>query len=78
MQEAEASELVERLRAALPNLSQDQAAVFCLSCLENLSYHEIGERLGVTTNAVGVLLHRARQRLKELLAPADAGTNDQD
>jgi RNA polymerase sigma-70 factor, ECF subfamily len=78
VQDAEASELVERLRAALPNLSQDQAAVFCLSCLENLSYREIGERLGVTTNAVGVLLHRARQRLKELLAPADAGTNDQD
>ena len=37
-QEAEASELAERLRAALPHLSQDQAAVFCLSCLENLSY----------------------------------------
>jgi RNA polymerase sigma-70 factor, ECF subfamily len=78
VQDAEASELAERLRAALPNLSQDQAAVFCLSCLENLSYREIGERLGVTTNAVGVLLHRARQRLKELLIPTDAGTNDKD
>ena len=72
VQEAEASELAERLRAALPKLSQDQASVFCLSCLENLSYREIGERLGVTANAVGVLLHRARQRLKQLLAPVDA------
>ena len=78
VQEAEASELAERLRAALPHLSQDQAAVFCLSCLENLSYHEIGERLGMTVNAVGVLLHRARHRLKEILVSVDTGTNDED
>lgn len=73
VQEAEASELAERLRAALPHLSQDQASVFCLSCLENLSYQEIGERLGMTANAVGVLLHRARQRLKEILSPEPTG-----
>jgi RNA polymerase sigma-70 factor, ECF subfamily len=78
VQEAEAGELAERLRAALVHLSQDQAAVFCLSCLENLSYQEIGERLGVTANAVGVLLHRARQRLKGVLAPDDAGTSEED
>jgi RNA polymerase sigma-70 factor, ECF subfamily len=78
VQEAEASELAERLRTALPHLSEDQAAVFCLSCLENLSYREIGERLGVTANAVGVLLHRARQRLKELLVSGDARANDEE
>jgi RNA polymerase sigma-70 factor, ECF subfamily len=71
-QEAEASELANRLRAALAKLPPDQAAVFCLSCLDELSYREIGERLGMTTNAVGVLLHRARGRLRELLAPVDA------
>jgi RNA polymerase sigma-70 factor, ECF subfamily len=71
LEDAKASELAERLRAALPHLSQDQAAVFCLSCLENLSYREIGERLGVTVNAVGVLLHRARHRLRELLISVD-------
>ena len=74
VQEAEASELAERLRAALPHLSQDQAAVFCLSCLENLSYQEIGERLGMTANAVGVMLHRARHRLRELLISVDTGS----
>jgi hypothetical protein len=32
----------------------------------------------LTTNAVGVLLHRARQRLRELLLPVDAGSaNDE-
>jgi RNA polymerase sigma-70 factor, ECF subfamily len=74
VQEAEANELAARLRAALPNLSQDQAAVFCLSCLEDLSHNEIGERLGMTANAVGVLLHRARQQLKTHLASGSAGS----
>ena len=70
-QEAEAAELAERLRAVLGQLPPDQAAVFCLSCLDKLSYREVGERLGITTNAVGVLLHRARQRLRDLLEPVD-------
>jgi RNA polymerase sigma-70 factor, ECF subfamily len=77
-QEAEAGELAERLRVALAQLPGDQAEVFCLSCLDKLSYREIGERLKLTTNAVGVLLHRARHRLRELLIPVDAGsTNDE-
>ena len=78
VQEAEAAELAERLRAALGKLPPDQAAVFCLSCLDKLSYREIGERLGMTTNAVGVLLHRARGRLRELLAPVDAKSANRD
>jgi RNA polymerase sigma-70 factor (ECF subfamily) len=78
VQEAEAGELAERLRAALPRLSPDQAAVFCLSCLENLSYQEIGERLGMTANAVGVVLHRARHRLRELLVSVDIGKDGED
>jgi RNA polymerase sigma-70 factor (ECF subfamily) len=77
-EEAEALELAERLRAALVELPGDQAAVFCLSCLDKLSYREIGERLRLTTNAVGVLLHRARRRLRELLVPVDAeSTNNE-
>jgi RNA polymerase sigma-70 factor, ECF subfamily len=77
-QEAEANELAERLRVALTQLPHDQAKVFCLSCLDKLSYREIGERLKLTTNAVGVLLHRARQRLRELLIPVDAGLSNED
>lgn len=68
-QEAEALELAERLRTALAELPPEQAKVFCLSCLDKLSYREIGGRLGLTTSAVGVLLHRARGRLRELLTP---------
>jgi RNA polymerase sigma-70 factor (ECF subfamily) len=75
-QNAEAGELAERLRAALAELPVEQAEVFCLNCLDGLSYREIGERLNLTTDAVGVRLHRARQRLRELLARVDATTNE--
>jgi RNA polymerase sigma-70 factor, ECF subfamily len=67
-QEAEADELAGRLRAALGQLPSQQAEVFCLACVDQLTYGEVGERLQLTANAVGVLLHRARRRLQELLA----------
>lgn len=70
-QSAEVNELAERLRVAVAELPRQQAEVFCLSCLDKLSYIEIGERLDLTTNAVGVLLHRARQKLREMLVPVD-------
>ena len=75
-QEAEAGELAERLRAALGQVPPQQAEVFWLICVEKLSYREVGARLNLTTNLVGVLLHRARGRLRELLATADTATND--
>jgi RNA polymerase sigma-70 factor, ECF subfamily len=77
-QEAEANELAERLRIALVQVPPEQADVFCLSCVEGLAYREIGRRLGLTTSAVGVLLHRARGRLRELLAPVEAATDKED
>jgi RNA polymerase sigma-70 factor (ECF subfamily) len=68
LENAEASELSEALRQALAGLSEQEAAVFCLRCLEELSYQEIAERLKLEANVVGVILHRARKRLRELLA----------
>lgn len=76
-EEAEAGELAQRLRVALAQLPPQQAEVFCLTCVDELTYREIGERRNLTTNAVGVLLHRARQRLRELLHTADATTNEE-
>jgi RNA polymerase sigma-70 factor, ECF subfamily len=65
--EAERSELASRLRVALALLPPRQAEVFCLRCMEELSYEEIAARLELKVNAVGVLLNHARQRLRELL-----------
>jgi RNA polymerase sigma-70 factor, ECF subfamily len=67
VQAAEAGELAEHLTEALAELDARQSEVFCLSCLEGLSYAQIAEQVGVTLNHVGVLLNRARTHLRELL-----------
>jgi len=65
--ELEAAELAERLRACLALLSQQQAEVFVMRYVEQLSYDEIAERTGSNRNAVGVMLNRARTQLRRLL-----------
>jgi RNA polymerase sigma-70 factor (ECF subfamily) len=67
VEHAVARELSERLREALSQLPEKQAEVFCLHALWGWSHREVGERLDMTENAVGVTIHRARQRLRELL-----------
>ncbi|HUT60208.1 MAG TPA: sigma-70 family RNA polymerase sigma factor [Phycisphaerae bacterium] len=71
-EQAQAAELAALLRRAVGRLPRRQAEVFCLRCLEELSYEQIGSQMNLRANAVGVLLHRARRRLHELLAPAAA------
>ena len=65
---AAAAELAEALRGALAELPGKQADAFCLHCLDGYSYREVGDALGLSVDAVGVLLHRARARLRDLLA----------
>jgi RNA polymerase sigma-70 factor (ECF subfamily) len=61
-------ELEARLKHELTGLPPQQAEAFWLLSVEQMSYREIGEQLGVDANHVGVLVHRARQRLRETLA----------
>jgi RNA polymerase sigma-70 factor (ECF subfamily) len=68
LQNAEAAELASSLRLALMRLPEQEAEVFCLRCLEDMSYQEIATQLQLEVNAVGVVLHRARAHLRELLA----------
>ncbi len=75
-QSAAVSELGDQLREALARLDARQAQVFCLACLDGLSYAEIADQLGLTVSHVGVLLNRARHTLREQLRghePAGAG-----
>jgi RNA polymerase sigma-70 factor (ECF subfamily) len=67
----QARELADKLRHALALLPPRQAEVFCLRFVDGLSYEELGELLGLSANAVGVLLHKARRRLRKLLATAE-------
>jgi RNA polymerase sigma-70 factor, ECF subfamily len=66
-QGAEDAERAESLRAALAGLPPNQAEALCLHHLEDWSYRQIAGHLAISVDAVGVLLHRARRRLRELL-----------
>jgi RNA polymerase sigma-70 factor (ECF subfamily) len=67
--QAEASELADRLRAAVGRLPRRQAEVFCLSCFEQMSCEAVAGRLGIRPTAARMLLWRARQHLRRLLQP---------
>lgn len=56
----------QQLWQALSRLPDSDKALMALY-LENLSYQEIGDILGVTHNNVGVKLTRAKNRLQQLL-----------
>ena len=62
---------VGSLREALADLPERQAEVFSLHFFEQMEHRQIAEALGLSTNAVGVLLHQARQRLRVLLKEND-------
>jgi RNA polymerase sigma-70 factor (ECF subfamily) len=66
-QQAEAAELADALRWAVGRLPVRQAEVFWLHEFGDATHEQIAEQLGITVNAVGVILHRARQKLQELL-----------
>jgi RNA polymerase sigma factor (sigma-70 family) len=68
VQQAQQHELAARLRKVLAQLPSQEAQVFCLRYLNNMSYRQIAKQLGVKTNAAGVLLHRARAKLHQYFA----------
>ena len=59
-------EVVERLYAAIQQLPKADAALVLLY-LDDLSYREMAEVLGISENHVGVKLNRARKSLAELM-----------
>jgi RNA polymerase sigma-70 factor (ECF subfamily) len=64
--DGEAGDVVGRALACLPD---DQRRVLVLRASAELSYQEIAEELGIAQGTVMSRLSRARQRLRELLAP---------
>jgi RNA polymerase sigma-70 factor (ECF subfamily) len=73
-QAAAVTELSDHLREALAELDERQAQVFCLVCLDGLSYAQTADELGLTVSHVGVLLNRARQGLRERLRSHEPAT----
>lgn len=66
-------ELAERLRHAIAQLPDREAAVFCLRYFDDLSYQEIAESLHIRTGAVASALHKARLKLESFLLEAVPG-----
>lgn len=64
----ELEELKARLRSELGNLPERQAEAFWLRFIEQMTYSEIASQMNIETNAVGVLVHRARERVCESLS----------
>ena len=56
---------IKRLRACIARLNQQERLLMSL-VLEEMSYAEISEVLGITVNHVGVKINRARKKLMRL------------
>lgn len=63
------NELLELIKSALEMLSDEYKDVFILREYEGLSYNEIAEMTNESLSNVKVRIHRAKQKIKEILAP---------
>ena len=59
------------LQEALDRLPPGYRQVLVLHDVEGLTHEEIGEELGVATGTSKSQLHKARARMRELIAPGD-------
>ncbi|HYI07937.1 MAG TPA: sigma-70 family RNA polymerase sigma factor [Thermoanaerobaculia bacterium] len=66
-------ELANMVRAAIDRLPDTYRVVLLLRDIEELLPAEVAGMLGITTNAVKIRLHRARQALRTLLDPQMRG-----
>ncbi len=66
-------ELAERLRLAVAELPDREASVFSLRYFGEMANGEIAVTLGISADAAGVALHKARKRLTELLGLREVG-----
>lgn len=64
---------ISRLYEAIAQLNATEKAVITLF-LEDLSYEQMADVLGVTESNIGVMLHRAKRKLSTLLKEAPCTT----
>ena len=66
---ADKREAAEMVGLAIQTLNERQKTAILLSKFENMSYQEIADTMGLTTQAVKSLLSRARANLRGVLEP---------
>ena len=59
------------VRAAVARLPKRDAEILLLKYSEDWSYRELADHLGISRNAVESRLHRARRRMRDILATCD-------
>jgi RNA polymerase sigma-70 factor, ECF subfamily len=64
---------MSELRAALANLPSEQRAAVLYRDLLGFSYRETADQMGTSVNAVTMLLHRGRKRLRQTIGVSTAG-----
>lgn len=69
----ESAEAATAIRGCMSDLEPRQREIFALREVEQLKVHEIGALLKITANHCGVLLHRARLRMRDCLERAGWG-----
>jgi len=74
--QAQVQELACQLREAIAQLPPPEAKAFCLRYLDDMSYRRIAKELDIKTGTAGVLLHRAKAKLRHSLQLAPAETNE--
>ena len=74
--DAQTQELAGHLREALGQLPAQEAKVFCLRYLNEMSYRQIARELSIGICAVGVSLYRAKARLRQALGAAQTDRNE--
>ena len=57
------------LRKALSLMPERDAQVFALRCFDDLSYEAIAAQMNLSVGQVGVILHRTRNRLRDMFQP---------
>ena len=67
--ELERADVVRAVRDAIARLPETQRMALILAKYEEIPYVEIGRVLGASEQAVKSLVHRARETLRETLAP---------
>jgi RNA polymerase sigma-70 factor (ECF subfamily) len=73
---ASRSEHLERLRAAIGRLPEEQRVVVMLHYAEDMTYEQMAEYLNVPPSTVQGRLHRAKEALRELLRPLEASADE--
>jgi RNA polymerase sigma-70 factor (ECF subfamily) len=70
-------ELRNEVRKALAELSPRAAEIFTLRYFEGYDNHEIARMQGSSRSTVAVILHRARQRVREAIGPYVGSVGDE-